>query len=64
MNGKIARKLRKLSQFKPHDKRYYHQFDNSRKGPGTVIEITKKEGAITNRAKYKYMKEMYYGRTI
>ena len=75
MNGRVARKLRKLSEFKPNAERHYHQFNNSHnyvigdngrfeKGPGTVIEITEKEGAITARARYRYMKEIYYGRTF
>ena len=75
MNGRVARKLRKLSEFKPNAERNYHQFNNSNnhvlsdsgrfeKGPGTVIEVTDKEGAITTRARYRYMKEVYYGRTF
>ena len=75
MNGRVARKLRKLSGFKPKAARHYHQFNNSNnyvlgdngrfeKGPGTVIEVTEKEGAITTRAKYRYMKEVYYNGTF
>ena len=29
MKGKNARLLRRLSQFKPHEQRHYHQFNNS-----------------------------------
>jgi hypothetical protein len=72
VNGRHARKLRKLSKFKPNDKRYYQQFDNSHnykigktgeleRGPGTVIEVTKDGEAETSRAIYKLMKEKYYG---
>ncbi len=73
MNGRHARKLRKLSEFIPSKKRHYQQFNNSNKncfinekgnlekGPGTIIEVTEKGGASTSRAKYKYMKEEYYG---
>lgn len=74
MNGRHARKLRKLSEFKPNAERHYHQFNNSHnyvvgdngrleKGPGTVVEVTPKGGAKTPRAVYKLMKEIYYGRT-
>lgn len=75
MNGRVARKLRKLSSFEPKADRYYHQFNNSNnyvmgndgrleKGPGTVVEVTEKDGAITARAKYRYMKEIYYNGTF
>jgi hypothetical protein len=71
VNGRHARKLRKLSEFKPSAERHYHQFNNSHnyvlgdsgrleRGPGTVIEVTKDGEATTARAKYKYMKEKYY----
>ena len=64
-----------MSNFDPHAKRHYHQFNNSHnyvygdsgrleRGPGTIVEITEKEGAITSRAKYRYLKEIYYGRTF
>ena len=70
MNGRLARKLRKLSEFKPSAKRNYHQFNNSNnhvlsdsgrfeKGPGTVVEVTEKGGALTSRARYRYMKESF-----
>ena len=72
MNGRHARKLRKLSEFKPHAERYYHQFNNSHnyvlgdggkleRGPGTIVEVTKDGEATTPRALYNLMKEEYYG---
>lgn len=75
MNGRVARKLRKLSEFKPNTERHYHQFNNSHnyvlsdsggfeKGPGTIVEVTKAGGGVTARAKYRYMKEIYYGRSF
>ena len=61
MNGRHARKLRKMTNFKPNAERHYHQFKNSNnyvlgdngkleRGPGTVIEVTEKGGAGTARA--------------
>jgi len=75
MNGREARKLRKLSEFKPSAVRYYHQFNNSNnhvlgnngrleKTPGTVVEVTENGGAITPKVKYNNFKDAYYGRTI
>ena len=75
MNGRHARKLRKMSEFKPHAERHYHQFNNSHnyvlgdggrleRGPGTVVEVTKEGNAETSRAIYNYMKEKYYNGTI
>jgi hypothetical protein len=75
VNQRHARKLRKLSEFKPHAKRYYHQFNNSNnyvmgdngrleRGPGTIIEVTDNEEAHTTRAVYKYMKREYYDRSF
>lgn len=75
MNQRHARKLRKLSEFKPHAERHYHQFNNSHnyilgdngrleKGPGTVVEVTDKGQANTNRAIYRYMKREYYDRSF
>jgi hypothetical protein len=72
VNGRHARKLRKLSEFKPNAERHYHQFGNSNnyvlgnsgrleRGLGTVIEVTKEGEAETPRAIYKLMKEQYYG---
>jgi len=75
VNGRHARKLRKLSEFKPNSKRHYHQFNNSgrymlgdggkfERCPGTVVEVTTDGEATTPRATYKYMKEKYYDRTF
>ena len=72
MNGRLARKLRKMSNFDPNAERNYHQFNNSHnyvysdsgrleRGPGTVVEVTKEGDATTPRAVYKLMKEQYYG---
>lgn len=71
MNGKLARKLRKVINFDPHEKRYYLCTNNAnnfamgsngeleRLG-GTIIEVTEDGNPVTNRAKYNYMKEKYY----
>ena len=75
MNQRNARKLRKLSEFKPHAERHYHQFNNSHnyiignsgeleRGPGTIVEVTKDGEAATPRAVYKLMKEQWYGRSF
>ena len=75
MNGRHARKLRKLSEFKPSAERNYHQFNNSHnyvlgdsggfeRGPGTVVEVTTDGEATTPRAIYKYMKGEYYDRAF
>jgi len=75
VKGKLARKLRKLSNFNPRAERHYHQFDNShnyvigsdgnlKRGPGTIIEVTSKGDATTTRARYKFMKRRLYGRTF
>lgn len=75
MNGRHARKLRKLSEFKPNTERNYHRFNNSHnyvlgdggkleRGPGTVVEVTNDGEATTKRAIYKFMKEKYYDRTF
>ena len=75
MNGRHARKLRKLSEFKPNAERNYHQFNNSnnyvlsdsgglKKGPGTVVEVTEDGEATTSRAYYRLLKEQWYGRTF
>lgn len=71
MNGRHARKLRKMSNFDPHAERQYHQFNNSNnyivkdgqleKGPGTVVEVTNEGNATTPKAIYNYMKKEYYG---
>ena len=75
MKGKLARKLRKLSNFDPHAERHYQQFDNShnyvigidgnlKRGPGTIIEVTSTGDATTARSRYRFMKRRLYGRTI
>lgn len=75
MKGKLARKLRKLSNFDPHAERHYQQFNNSHnyvigkdgnleRGPGTIIEVTDKGDATTARARYNLMKRSLYGRTF
>ncbi len=75
MNGRIARKLRKLSNFNPKDKRHYQQFENSnnyvmspngdfKRGPGTIIEVTSTGDATTARARYRFMKRKLHDRTI
>lgn len=75
MNGRIARKLRKLSEFKPNAERHYKLIDNANnfvigdngepeRCGGTWLEVTKEGNVVTNRAKYNYMKEFYYDRTI
>lgn len=75
MNQRHARKLRKLSEFKPNAERHYHQFNNSHnyivgdsgkleRGPGTVVEVTEDGKAETSRAIYKLMKERWYGRSF
>jgi hypothetical protein len=75
VNGRLARKLRKLSEFKPHAERYYKCADNAnnfvfgddgqpKRIGGTWFEVTEKGNVVTNRAKYKYMKEKFYGGAI
>lgn len=75
MNGRVARKLRKLSEFKPHSERYYKLINNANnfvignngepeRCGGTWLEVTDKGDLVTNRSRYKYMKEAYYGRTF
>lgn len=74
MNGRHARKLRKLSEFNPHAERHYQQFDNCKNyifvdgklkmSPGTIIEITADGNPGTPRAHYRLMKEQWYGRTF
>lgn len=71
MNGRLARKLRKINEFDPHAKRHYFCLNNannfvlSNSGEperigGTIIEATTDKNPVTARAKYKFMKEMYY----
>ncbi len=75
MNGRHARKLRKLSEFKPHTKRYYFSTNNANnfalgdsgqleRVGGTIVEANKDKSLVTPRARYKYMKEKYYDRTF
>ena len=75
MNGRHARKLRKLSEFKPHAKRYYFSTNNANnfalsdsgnleRVGGTIVEANKDKSLVTARARYKYMKEKYYDRTF
>ena len=75
MNGRLARKLRKLNNFDPHAKRYYFCMNNAnnfvmgKSGKlerigGTIIEATKDKNPVTARAKYKLMKEGIYNGTL
>lgn len=75
MNGRHARKLRKLSEFNPRTKRYYfctnnaNNFALSNSGElervgGTIVEANKDKSLVTPRSIYKYMKEKYYDRTF
>jgi len=75
VNGRLARKLRKLSEFKPHAERYYKCINNAnnfavRDGGtvervgGTWLEVTSKGNLVTPRSKYRYMKEAYYAGTF
>lgn len=72
MNGKIARKLRKLSNFDPHAERHYFCTNNAnnfvlgKSGTperigGTIIEATNDRDPVTTRSIYKHMKRKYYG---
>ena len=75
MNGRIARKLRKVLEFKPNEERFYKCLNNANsfaytasgdieRVGGTIIEVNKEGNPVTNRAKYKYMKEKYYDRAF
>ena len=75
MNGRHARKLRKLSEFKPNAERHYFCLNNannfvlSNSGEperigGTIIEATKDKNPVTARAKYKFMKQGIYNGTF
>ena len=75
MNGRIARKLRKINEFDPHAERYYFCLNNANnfvigktgepeRIGGTIIEATRDKNPVTARAKYKFMKEKFYGRTF
>ena len=75
MNGRIARKLRKVMEFKPHEERFYKCLNNANNytlSPsgsverigGTYIEVTREGHPVTNRSKYNYMKGKYYDRAF
>jgi len=75
VNGRLARKLRKLSEFKPNAERHYKLINNANnfvinnngepeRCGGTWLEVTKEGNLVTNRAKYRYMKEKFYGGAI
>tara|TARA_Y100000816_G_scaffold182776_1_gene132344 strand:+ start:1607 stop:1834 length:228 start_codon:yes stop_codon:yes gene_type:complete len=75
VNGRIARKLRKVLRFNPHDERFYKQIKNANnfvvgengkpeRIGGTWLETTKEGSLVTVRSKYKYMKEQYYDRAF
>ena len=75
MNGRIARKLRKLTKFEPKANRYYFCTNNAnnfvfgnggeleRLG-GTIIEATIDKNPVTTRAHYKYLKRKFYDGTF
>ena len=71
MNGRLARKLRKVINFEPHAERYYLCTNNANnfvlgnsgeleRIGGTIIEVTLERNPVTTRSKYRYMKEKYY----
>jgi hypothetical protein len=71
VNGRIARKLRKVINFEPGADRYYICVNNANnfvlgnsgepeRVGGTIVEVTVDKNPVTTRAKYKYMKEKYY----
>ena len=71
MNGKLARKLRKVVAFNPHAERFYKQLKNANnyaigedgqleRVGGTWLEVTEKGDLVTSRSRYKYLKEKYY----
>lgn len=75
MNGRIARKLRKVINFEPHAERHYHCINNANnfqlgnngkleRVGGTIIEVDSDGNPVTIRAKYNYMKEKYYDRSF
>ncbi len=75
MNGRLARKLRKLSEFKPHAERHYKLINNANnfilgnngepeRCGGTWLEVTDKGNLVTKRSKYRYMKRRIYDRTF
>lgn len=75
MNGRIARKLRKVTEFEPHTERYYKLINNANnfvfgdngkpeRVGGTWLEVTKEGNLVTARSRYRYMKEKYYDRAF
>lgn len=75
MNGRIARKLRKLSNFEPSTKRHYFSTNNANnfvlgnngepeRIGGTIIEATKDRNPVTPRSHYRYLKRKVYDRTF
>ena len=71
MNGRIARKLRKVVEFDPHTERNYLCTNNANnfvygnnggleRIGGTIVEVTEDNNPVTARAKYNYLKEKYY----
>lgn len=75
MNGRIARKLRKVLRFNPHDERFYKQLKNANnyaigkdnqleRVGGTWLEVTSDGNVVTPRSRYKYLKEKYYDGTF
>lgn len=71
MNGRHARKLRKVMGFEPSADRYYKCLNNANnfmlgnngqpeRVGGTIVEVTKDGNLVTTRSRYKYMKEQYY----
>lgn len=75
MNGRHARKLRKVMGFEPHSERHYKCLNNAnnfmlgndgqpKRVGGTIVEVTKEGLLVTTRSRYKYMKEQWYGRSF
>lgn len=75
MNGRLARKLRKVLGFEPNAERYYKCLSNAnnfvfgddgkpQRVGGTWLEVTKEGNVVTTRSRYKYMKEKYYDGTF
>ena len=70
MNGRIARRLRKVLEFNPHEKRFYKCLNNANSFAyaasgdlerigGTIIEVDKEGNPVTNRSNYNNKKEKY-----
>jgi len=75
VNGRIARKLRKVISFEPSAERHYLCVNNANnfvmgnngeleRIGGTIVEVTVDKDPVTLRSKYKYMKEKYYARAF